>query len=224
MSSCGMPQANSTTSRPRCTSPGGVGEHLAVLVGDDLGELARRARSPARGRRTGPSCACSARPGSRTRTPPSRPPRPRPRRRSRPSTTSCCCSPVAGLHTGGAPGADAAGGAAADPVLDGCQLQALLLQVWSRWPRLAALVGGRGRPGAVQRRRPRRPARPTSSRDEGTGDERVGLDVHDGELCRRRGPWLEALGAARRWCGTASRRRRGSRRSRPGRSAASPPS
>ena len=34
-----MPQANSTTSWPRATSPSGVGEHLAVLGGDDRGEL-----------------------------------------------------------------------------------------------------------------------------------------------------------------------------------------
>ena len=37
-SSCGMPHANSTTSSPRCTSPARVAEHLAVLVGDRLGD------------------------------------------------------------------------------------------------------------------------------------------------------------------------------------------
>ena len=36
---CGMPQANSTTSRPRAISPPRVGEHLAVLGGQDRGEL-----------------------------------------------------------------------------------------------------------------------------------------------------------------------------------------
>ena len=41
LSRCGMPQANSTTSWPRATSPSGVGEHLAVLGGDDRGELGR---------------------------------------------------------------------------------------------------------------------------------------------------------------------------------------
>ena len=35
---CGMPQANSTTSMPRVNSPVRVGQHLAVLVGDDAGE------------------------------------------------------------------------------------------------------------------------------------------------------------------------------------------
>ena len=38
LSSCGMPQANSTTSSPRCTSPAASRQHLAVLVGDGLGQ------------------------------------------------------------------------------------------------------------------------------------------------------------------------------------------
>ena len=42
LSRCGMPQANSTTSRPRGDLAQGVGEHLAVLGGDDRGELVLR--------------------------------------------------------------------------------------------------------------------------------------------------------------------------------------
>jgi hypothetical protein len=38
-SSCGMPQANSTTSLPRTTSPSRVGQHLAVLAGEDRGDV-----------------------------------------------------------------------------------------------------------------------------------------------------------------------------------------
>ncbi len=44
LSRCGMPHANSTTSSPRCTSPSASETHLAVLVGDHLGEL----RAPGR--------------------------------------------------------------------------------------------------------------------------------------------------------------------------------
>ncbi len=40
LSRCGMPQANSTTSWPRVTSPERVGEHLAVFGRDDRRKLA----------------------------------------------------------------------------------------------------------------------------------------------------------------------------------------
>ena len=39
MSRLGMPQANSTISMPRCTAARGFGERLAVLAGDELGQL-----------------------------------------------------------------------------------------------------------------------------------------------------------------------------------------
>ena len=38
-SRCGMPTANSATSTPRWMSPLGVGDRLAVLLGEDFGEL-----------------------------------------------------------------------------------------------------------------------------------------------------------------------------------------
>ena len=38
-SRCGMPQANSTTSRPRCTSPSASDSTLPCSLGDDRGEL-----------------------------------------------------------------------------------------------------------------------------------------------------------------------------------------
>ena len=39
LSRCGMPQANSTFSRPRATSPAASDEHLAVLARDDRGQV-----------------------------------------------------------------------------------------------------------------------------------------------------------------------------------------
>ena len=50
-----MPQANSTTSRPRVHLAERVGEHLAVLGGDDRGEPPRGGVAAARGTRTAPS-------------------------------------------------------------------------------------------------------------------------------------------------------------------------
>ena len=54
LSSCAMPHANSTTSRPRVTSPHRVARDLAVLRGDDRGELFGAVRRAARGTGTGP--------------------------------------------------------------------------------------------------------------------------------------------------------------------------
>ena len=47
-SRCGMPHANSTFSMPRATSPGGVGQHLAVLGGDERRRCRRDAPRAAR--------------------------------------------------------------------------------------------------------------------------------------------------------------------------------
>ena len=53
-SRCGTPQANSTQSRPRATSPRGVVEHLAVLARDRSPPARRGARRPARAGGTSP--------------------------------------------------------------------------------------------------------------------------------------------------------------------------
>ena len=76
-----------------------VGEHLAVLGGDDRRQLLLARRSAARGTRTGSASAWPARCPATPGTPP--PPRPRPRRR-RPREASASwavTSPVAGLVT-----------------------------------------------------------------------------------------------------------------------------
>ena len=67
--------ANSTTSMPRCTSHR-VGEHLAVLGGDRLGDLGPGGRASARGTRTAPrprdtDASRHAAPRGRPRRPPS---------------------------------------------------------------------------------------------------------------------------------------------------------
>ena len=79
-SRCGMPQANSTHSRPRATSPRGVVEHLAVLARDDPGQLVAvgvRSSSRKRNMHAGPRAHATNRPSSPR-------PRPRPSRRRRP--------------------------------------------------------------------------------------------------------------------------------------------
>ena len=75
------PQANSTTSMPRAISPSGVGEHLAVLGGEDLGELAL-ARVEQLAEREHHRLALGDRGLAARRRRPSRPRRP-PRRRRR---------------------------------------------------------------------------------------------------------------------------------------------
>ena len=144
----------------------------------------------------------------------------------RPAATSACCSPVAGFHTGARRVAAPARRLAADPVLDGPHRAAL-----RPFP-ADGLVGARAAGGGAVRAlcasyAVRASCVRVQLRDLGHGhvppggavrrrDQRVGLDVDDG-----RPPACAAPGAAPsrarrcRWRG--ARRRRGSRRWRPGR-------
>ena len=97
----------------------GVGEHLAVLGGDDLGQLALAGVRAARGTRTAPSTAWPATCPARRGTPRSRPrPRRRPRRRTA-SATWPVTWPVAGSVTGAVRPEVLCAAGAVDPVRDG---------------------------------------------------------------------------------------------------------
>ena len=113
-----MPQANSTTSSPRCTSPERVREHLAVLVGDQLGDLLAcgvdqltEREQHLGSRRDSEACDHSSNASPRRRR--SRRRRLAPRAPPRPAV-----SPVAGLKTGAVPVAVPEVGSPGNPVLD----------------------------------------------------------------------------------------------------------
>ena len=100
LSSVGMPQANSMTSRPRCTSPAASDEHLAVLVGDDLGELLGAGVDQLAEREEHLACASTATTATTTRTR-----RPRPARRCRrPRSMPAAPRPAARRWPGSRPG------------------------------------------------------------------------------------------------------------------------
>ena len=100
LSRWGMPQANSTTSMPRATSPRASSSDLAVLGGDQpgqvvavpVGQLAEGEEDPGPGGERG---VPPLHPGGPRRQPP-----PGRRRRAVASTTSPVCSPDAGSNTG----------------------------------------------------------------------------------------------------------------------------
>ena len=116
-----MPQANSTTSRPRLHLAARVGEHLAVLGGDRARPARRRAASTS-SRNANSTWVRAAserlRPGRRTRLA-----RAGDRGvdvgRARRARTSSCCGAGGGVVDGGVPVAEPAVACAADPVLDG---------------------------------------------------------------------------------------------------------
>ena len=134
LSRCGMPQANSTTSRPRMIEPLRVGQDLAVLAGDHLRQLVdvlldqllepeqdaralqRRRRRPAgmgglgRGDRRLPTSAVDA------------------------SGTLAATSPVAGLKTSPKRSAGAVDALAVDVVMQG--LGHLSFPLWACCARL----------------------------------------------------------------------------------------
>ena len=168
LSSCGTPQANSTFSRPRAISPRGVGEHLAVLGGDDRGEFVgvrgeqlaecEQHRGAARQRRLAPLAAAAR--------------RWRPRRSTSAAearSTAPVCSPVAGLNTGPLTAADLRLRRAVDPVGDSSSRHVVPAAAFTVRMLFAARAGpapaaGRARAAAPRCRGGRRAAPTAASR------------------------------------------------------------
>ena len=145
-----------------------VGDHLAVLVGDQPGELVGLAVDQLAEGEQDLASACSASVCDHSSKALSAA---RPRRRTSRwlgSTTSACCSPVAGLKTG-AVRVDAPGVArAADPVLDGPH------EGLSLWRRRAVADD-------IVSRQPRQPAAPRSRLAAGDPvDVEHAVDAADG--------------------------------------------
>ena len=182
-----MPHANSTTSSPRCTSPSASDEHLAVLGGDDRGELVAGARRAARGTRTAPayvgSATCRRHSGhaaargrdDRVDVRRRRPAPPRPATRPVAGSRRATCARGAALGLAADPVQDRRGGAVLGAHGDRLRRRRRRFRGWSRGyaarPACCSPARAAGRPGSMltwrgpatastrwRRRRRRRPA------------------------------------------------------------------
>ena len=193
LSSCGMPHANSTTSRPRMHLAARRRRRTLPCSAETIRRARRRARSTS-SRNANMTCVRRLSDASlhvsnavlRRRA------RPRRRRRARRAATSACC--CAGRRV-----VDRARCGSSCPAVSLPPIQCSMVVIVGGLALLRGQVVPLGRAWRrrrsrararvdVERRRPRRPARPTTPRESGAGDQRVGLDVDDGGAGRRRAP------------------------------------